>query len=222
MDLRFSQFEILTGTGAVFLCLVFVCVLSEASGIEEELGARVLDAVRKQDLFWASVEPRGQSILLTGAAPDYQAKRRAGEIAAAVPGVTDVDNRIAIIGEAGTCQQEIDDYLARERVTFKSGRAELHESSYPILDMLASIARNCGARLEIAAHTDAVGDAGVNLKLSQRRADEVRKYLVRSGVAEAQVDARGYGETQPIADNDTSEGREANRRIEFRVLGGST
>ncbi len=221
MDLRFSQFEILTATGALFLCLVFVCVFSEASDIEEELGSRALDAVRQQDLFWAGVEPSGQSIRLSGAAPHYDAKKKAGEIAAAVPGVTAVDNQIAIIGEAGTCQQEIDGYLARERVSFKSGRAELHDSSFPILDMLASIARNCGARLEIAGHTDAVGDADVNLKLSQRRADAVRRYLVRSGVAEHRVEARGYGETQPIADNSTAEGRKTNRRIEFRVLGGA-
>ena len=191
MDLRFSQFEILTATGALYLCLVFVCVFSEASDIEEELGSRTLEAVRKQDLFWASVEPSGQSIRLTGAAPHYDAKKKAGEIAAAVAGVTGVDNQIAIIGEAGTCQQEIEGYLAKERVSFKSGRAELHESSFPILDMLASIARNCGSRLEIAGHTDAVGDADVNLKLSQRRADAVRRYLVRSGVAEHRVEARG-------------------------------
>ncbi len=221
MDLRFSQFEILTGTGALFLCLVFVCVFSEASDIEEELGARALEAVRQQDLFWAGVEPQGQAIRLTGAAPHYQAKKKAGEIAASVDGVTSVVNEIAIIGEAGTCQQEIDGYLARERVSFKSGRAELHESSFPILDMLASIARNCGARLEVAGHTDAVGDANVNMKLSQRRADLVRKHLVRRGVAAERVEARGYGETQPIADNSTNDGRKSNRRIEFRVLGGA-
>ncbi len=221
MDLRFSQFEILTGTGALFLCLVFVCVFSEASDIEEELGARALEAVRQQDLFWAGVEPQGQAIRLTGAAPHYQAKKKAGEIAASVNGVTSVVNEIAIIGEAGTCQQEIDGFLARERVSFKSGRAELHESSFPILDMLASIARNCGARLEVAGHTDAVGDANVNMKLSQRRADLVRKHLVRRGVAAERVEARGYGETQPIADNSTNDGRKSNRRIEFRVLGGA-
>lgn len=221
MDLRFSQFEVLTAAGAMFLCLVFVCVFSEASEIEAELGARALEAVRKQDLFWASVEPHGQEILLTGAAPHYQAKKHAGEIALAVEGVGAVDNQISIIGEAGTCQQEIDGFLARERVSFKSGRAELRESSFPILDMLASIARNCGATLEVAGHTDSVGDASVNLKLSQRRSDAVRKYLVQSGVSAERVSARGYGETQPLADNTTADGRKANRRIEFRVLGGA-
>ena len=219
MDFRFSQFEVLTGTGAFLICLVFVCVFLEASDIEQELGAATSEAVRKQDLFWVSVAPSGQEIRLTGAAPDYQSKKRAGEIAAGVRGVTVVDNQIAIIGEAGTCQAEIDKYLKSERVTFKKGKAELAESSFPILGMLASIARNCDTRLEIAGHTDSVGDAAINLKLSQRRADAVLKYLVQRGVDPERMEAKGYGETQPVADNNTADGREANRRIEFRVIG---
>lgn len=222
MDLRFTQFEVLTTTGSFFICLLFVCVFLEASDIEQELGATAADAVSKQNLFWASVEPSGQEIVLTGAAPDYAAKKKAGEIAALIDGVTSVDNQIAIIGEAGTCQSEFNDYLTNERVSFKKGKAELSDSSYPLLSMLANIARNCDARLEVASHTDAEGDAAINLKLSQRRADAIRKYLVQSGVDAAQVEARGYGETQPIADSSTEEGRRANGRVEFRVIGGTS
>ena len=219
MDLRFSQFEILTTTGSFFVCLFFVCVFLEASDIEQELGSTASEAVSQQNLFWASATPSGQEIVLTGAAPDYGSRKRAGEIAASVPGVTSVDNQIAIIGEAGTCQNELDDFLARERVTFKKGKAELTDGSYPLLTLLASIARNCETRLEVASHTDAEGDAAINMKLTQRRADAVRKYLVQSGVDAEQVVARGYGETQPIADNATDEGKQANRRVEFRVIG---
>lgn len=219
MDLRFSQFEVLTTTGSFFICLFFVCVFLEASDIEQELGATAAEAVSQQNLFWASVTPSGQEIVLTGAAPDYNSKKRAGEIAANVAGVASVDNEIVIIGEAGTCQHELNDFLAKERVTFKKGKAEFVESSYPLLTLLASIARNCNTRLEIASHTDAEGDAAINMKLSQRRADAVRKYLVQSGVAAEQLEANGYGESQPIADNDTDEGRRANRRVEFRVIG---
>ena len=222
MDFQFSRFEIFTTTGALFLCLVFVCVFSEASDIEDALGTQVTQAVGKQDLFWASVEAQGQNILLTGAAPDYQSKKKAGQIALGVSGVTNVDNQIVIIGEAGTCQTELDDYLNDERVSFKTGKASLSESSYPLLGMLASVARNCNARIEIAGHTDSRGDASVNLKLSQRRADAVRKYLVQSGVNVDWVKAIGYGETQPVADNATQAGRKANRRIELRVLGGTS
>jgi len=219
MDLRFTQFEVLTTTGSFFVCLFFVCVFLEASAIEQQLGATAAEAVSRENLFWASVTPSGQEIVLTGAAPDYASRKRAGEIAASVPGVVSVDNRIAIIGEAGTCQKELDSFLAKETVTFKRGRADIAESSYPLLNMLASIARNCRTRLEIASHTDAEGDATINMKLSQRRADAVRKHLVQIGVAPEQLVARGYGETQPVADNATEEGRRANRRVEFRVIG---
>ena len=57
MDLRFSQFEVLTTTGSFFICLFFVCVFLEASDIEQELGATAAEAVGQQNLFWASVTP---------------------------------------------------------------------------------------------------------------------------------------------------------------------
>ncbi len=221
MELQFSRFEILTGSGALFLCLVFICVFTEASDIEGELSRKVNHVVDSENLFWASVEAQGQSIVLTGAAPDQPSRVRAGELAASIYGVTGVDNQIAVIGEAGTCQRELDSYLADQRVTFKSGRADFADSSFALMDMLAGVARGCDTRLEVAGHTDNVGDAAVNLKLSQRRADAVRKYLVQSGVEAEAVRAIGYGETQPVADNSTDQGREQNRRIEFRVLGGA-
>ncbi len=222
MDLRFTQFEVLTTTGSFFVCLFFVCIFLEASDIERELGASATAAVNKENLFWASVTPSGQQIVLTGAAPDYASRKRAGEVAALVDGVTSVDNEIVIIGEAGTCQNELDSFLAKEHVAFKRGKADISESSYGLLTVLASVARNCKTRLEIASHTDGEGDAAINLKLSQRRADAIRKHLVQIGVPAEQLVAHGYGETQPIANNATEEGREANSRVEFRVIGDAT
>jgi len=222
MDLRFSQFEVLTTTGSFFVCLFFVCIFLEASDIEQELGAAATAAVSQENLFWASVTPSGQKIVLTGAAPDYASRKRAGEVAAALDGVISVDNEIVIIGEAGTCQSDLDSFLATEHVAFKRGKAEITEASYGLLKVLAGIARTCKARLEIASHTDGEGDAAINLKLSQRRADVIRKQLVQNGVPADKLAAKGYGETQPIADNDTEEGRAANTRVEFRVIGGAT
>ena len=219
MDLRFSRFEVLTGTGAMFLCLGFVCVFSEASFIEHQLAARVLETVHEQDLFWSSVEPHGQEILLTGAARDAESVKRAGKLASLVAGVSTLDNQIIVIGEVGACQKEMDVLTTRRRVTFKTGRANLHDTSMPTLNKLARLARLCGVVLEVAGHMDSVGDSNVNLKLSQRRAEAVRVQLIRGGVRAQDVSARGYGEKQPIADNDSEEGRMANRRVEFRVLG---
>lgn len=74
-------------------------------------------------------------------------------------------------------------------------------------------------KVEIAGHTDSRGKDAYNLRLSQRRAESVRKFLVGEGVANGQLTARGYGETKPVADNKTDQGRALNRRVEFSVIG---
>ena len=122
MDFNYSPFEISTTTGALFLCLVFVCVFSEAKHIEQTLGAQAASAVAEQDLYWSSVEPSGQHMVLAGAAPDHAAKMAAERAAAAIWGVTAVDNQIEILGQGGACQSQLDEYLNNEKVTFKSGR----------------------------------------------------------------------------------------------------
>lgn len=221
MDVRFSQFEILTGAGTALVCLFFVCVFSEVSAIENALGAEVTSQVDHEDLYWSSVDVNGQSVVLSGAAPDVPAKRAAEQRARAVPGITAVDNSIEVIGEAGSCQQQLNDYLAKQGIAFKTGKAVVAERSHNTLGMLAMIVRTCDTTVEIAGHTDDRGDSAVNLHLSQRRADVVAKHLVRHGVAPARIRATGYGESQPIAENGTEAGRERNRRIEFRVLGGT-
>lgn len=219
MDLRFSHFEILTGSSVLILCLLLICVAVEADGIESELARHARIAVSGEGLYWVSATPSGQKITLTGSATNHAARERAAAYVAAVPGVTRVQNDIAIIGETGTCQQEFDTLLADEQLNFRSGRSEISESSFPLLHLLATIARGCGAGIEIAGHTDSSGNRAINMVLSQRRAEEVRRHLVSSGVAPRQVKAVGYGETQPLADNTMEEGRRANRRIEFRVIG---
>ena len=221
MDLRFSQFEILTGAGTALVCLFFICVFSEVSSIEDTLAAEVTAQVESDDLYWSSVELNGQHVLLSGAAPDVPAKRAAARRAGSVPGVVSIENAIQVIGETGTCQQQLNDYLTKEQIQFKSGKADVAESSYQALSMLAMIVRTCDTVVEIAGHTDDQGDAEVNQYLSQRRAEVVAKHLVRHGVDPNQLRAKGYGEAQPIAQNTTEDGRKLNRRIEFRVLGGT-
>lgn len=219
MDFRFSHFEILTGAGTLLLCLFFICVFSEASAIENTLAADLSNSIEAEDLYWSSVEVNGQSVLLSGAAPDVPAKRSAEQRAWAVAGIISVDNQIQVIGAAGTCQQQLNDYLANETINFKTGKAEIAESSFHALSMLAMIVRTCDTQVEVAGHTDGRGDAAINLHLSKRRAEIVAKHLVRHGVDPEQIRAKGYGESQPLADNSTDDGRKLNRRIEFRVLG---
>jgi K(+)-stimulated pyrophosphate-energized sodium pump len=71
---------------------------------------------------------------------------------------------------------------------------------------------------EVAGHTDNTGDAAANLTLSQQRAEAVVAELVKDGIDAARLRARGYGQTRPIGDNDTEEGRAQNRRTELHII----
>ncbi len=111
--------------------------------------------------------------------------------------------------------------VIKENIFFETNRARIRQSSYPLLDRIASLilAHPELVRIEVQGHTDSRGRAAYNLRLSEQRAQSVRDYLIqRGGVAPTRLTARGYGLTRPIADNDTAEGRAANRRVEFRIL----
>jgi outer membrane protein OmpA-like peptidoglycan-associated protein len=106
-----------------------------------------------------------------------------------------------------------------ENVFFDFGKASLKKESFPALDELyKSLDFNPTMQIEIAGHTDSVGSDQANLKLSQGRANSVRAYLIKKGIEARRVQAKGYGETQPIASNSTEKGRQMNRRTEVRVL----
>lgn len=104
-------------------------------------------------------------------------------------------------------------------VRFRTGSAAIDPATYPALDSLARFLRASGARVEIAGHTDNVGNASANRILSQRRADSVKRHLIsRLRIPASQLTAKGYGQQLPKADNITAEGRAQNRRVEITVL----
>ena len=219
MDLQFSRFEIITGTGALFLGLLFVCLFVKAGAIQAAVGAASAEALASEPLYWHAVEARGRQLLVSGAVADDAARQRAGDRAAAVRGVAAVTNRIRVVGAAGACQRRVDAVLRASPVLFRPGRAEPLDSSVAVLNALAGALNECNAAFEIANHTDDRGSAAVNLTLSQRRADLVMRHLVFAGVDADRLQAVGYGESQPLADNGTESGRAANRRLELRVMG---
>ena len=105
------------------------------------------------------------------------------------------------------------------RVNFEFGEAGLLSVSQSTLDAVADVLRRYPAlRVRVGGHTDSVSSSAFNLRLSQRRADAVRDYLVGSGVEADRVEAIGFGEGQPVASNDTETGRALNRRVEFVAL----
>ncbi len=104
-------------------------------------------------------------------------------------------------------------------IYFASGSTRLDTKSAPLLDSLANIVLRCpGMVIEVGGHTDSVGSDAVNQRLSEARAGSVVRYLQGKGLGNDTMIAKGYGESQPIADNATRDGRSDNRRIEFKVL----
>ncbi len=104
-------------------------------------------------------------------------------------------------------------------VNFELNSARLTEGSIRVLDdAAATLKKHSDIKAEVAGHTDSTGDASYNQQLSQRRAESVMRFLVSKGVDAGRLNAKGYGESSPIADNGTREGRAKNRRVELRVL----
>ncbi len=104
-------------------------------------------------------------------------------------------------------------------IFFETGKANLSPESRLDLDKAIELMRtNPSMVIEVGGHTDNVGDEGANMRLSHERAKSVRQYLVEANISPDRIEAKGYGETTPVAENDTEEGRAANRRTEFIIL----
>ncbi len=123
---------------------------------------------------------------------------------------------LAAVPTPEECVADVNAVIARTKITFTPSSAEIATTARPVLDELAGILVNCPPIwMEIGGHTDAQGSEGGNQALSQARAEAVLLALQGRRVDVSGMTAVGYGETKPIADNDSEEGREANRRIEF-------
>ena len=120
--------------------------------------------------------------------------------------------------DATVCQQLFSELLGKAKIRFESGRATIDPDSAGLLDHLVETASRCPtANIEVAGHTDTDGDEAANQDLSERRAQAVVDDLVKAGLPADRFTAVGYGSTQPVASNDTEDGKAQNRRIEFVV-----
>ncbi len=121
------------------------------------------------------------------------------------------------------CQEQLTVVQDSGKIAFEPGSATVAGGSSATLDQIATVLEHCGpVQLEIQGHTDSQGREIMNERLSQSRAQSVLNELRARRIPTLTFVARGYGETQPIADNETEEGREANRRIVFQVLNNAT
>lgn len=107
---------------------------------------------------------------------------------------------------------------ALQGVQFETGKSTIKKESFAILNNVVNVmTENPSYKLFIAGHTDNVGNADKNLQLSKERAAAVEKYLESKGAATERVRSEGFGQSTPVADNATKEGKAKNRRVEFKV-----
>ncbi|MCI4663306.1 MAG: OmpA family protein [Neomegalonema sp.] len=191
-----------------------------------------LEALGQLDSGSLRVEPG--AIILRGKTQGAIDARRAGAaLAEKAPKSFARFSRVEIVetrpkkdGEKGPdlaskpCVDALNKDVKKNPVRFDSGSTAISSDSEAVLDVLAAIIRRCpAARIEVGGHTDSLGSAEGNAALSRDRAEAVRRALIARRAPRAQLTAKGYGPSEPVASNDTEEGREKNRRIEFKLLG---
>ena len=117
------------------------------------------------------------------------------------------------------CVAAINEAADTKKITFAPGSTDIEADALPTIDAISELLRDCQTvQIEIGGHTDSQGRESMNQQLSQARADAVLNAIMSRRVLTSNLTSRGYGESQPIADNGTEEGREANRRIEFKLI----
>jgi OOP family OmpA-OmpF porin len=120
---------------------------------------------------------------------------------------------VLALDEQQRCDTGFDDILGSANIRFRTGSANIDRGNEGLLQQLAELARSCPGSLVVEGHTDSRGDASANRELSLARAAAVRDALIQLGIDTDRVTAKGYGESMPIADNETPNGRATNRRI---------
>ena len=139
-------------------------------------------------------------------------------LVAAAPGATVSDDMLTLIASIDVVAA-LNEQFAIEPVQFALGSAEILDASGAVLTRVAAALNEAPAlSVEVQGHTDNTGDPASNEALSQARAESVIAFLVDAGVSADRLNGVGFGQTEPVADNSTADGRQANRRIEFEIV----
>lgn len=169
----------------------------------------------------------GGSISLIGQVPTQADKDKVYQDAVkACPPNTTINNLLTISGQKSLSEDQakvqvkLNEQLAGKIIEFETGKDQLTDKGKAVLDELAVIFKGSTDNLQIDGHTDNQGNPAANKSLSERRAETVKKYLVAKALDANRFTTKGFGQEKPIADNNTEDGKQRNRRIEFQVLGG--
>ena len=137
---------------------------------------------------------------------------------AALPNGANWSVAIEQLAPLDACKESVGALAKRNAILFATGKATLTANSLPVLDELAGDLKVCpDTYVHVEAHTDADGVADANLALSVARAEAVVAQLIKRGIDEGRLYAEGYGESDPVASNDTKDGKAKNRRVEFEI-----
>jgi OmpA-OmpF porin, OOP family len=132
--------------------------------------------------------------------------------------VTEQEMKQEVTADASSLKDELDKsgHVAVYGILFDTGKATIQPSSEDTLKQIARLMQdNADLKLRIEGHTDNVGSAASNQALSEKRAQSVKAWLVSNGIAAGRLTAKGFGDTKPVADNTTGDGRSKNRRVEL-------
>jgi outer membrane protein OmpA-like peptidoglycan-associated protein len=217
---------VLSGAILAFGSLCYWCLHSHSFEIQQDVAGRVQQTLAGNRIPSQNMTVDGRDVVLSGIAGSHEIAADTQKLVAGVEGVRTVEARVIPAADTapdakaaalttGT-QGKIDSLLAQDVVEFDPASAQLTPHGRAVLDQIAPmLAASPALFCEIQGHTDSAGDPNANKALSYRRALETKNYLVNQGIAPERLEPKAYGDTQPIASNQTAAGRRKNRRINF-------
>ena len=214
------------------LALVILCVLClwcRAPAIEDDLRGQALICVEDAGVDAGVLAVSGRDVTLEGAVASLGVGDAVEACITAIPGIRVVNNNLQIVAPVkqprapepaivDTPEVNLDDLLAGKVVEFATDSSDLTAQARSVLDEVAAIMKANPGRVEIAGYADSRQTQEYNLWLSERRAESVQRYLVATGLDAGRFQVAEYGESNPVASNNTAGGQQDNRRVEFHVL----
>ncbi len=162
----------------------------------------------------------GDTLYLEGSVPSEEASQQFEESVTGSVGSDRVINNFQISDDAVFDPSQPVELTVAETVLFSTGRADVSERYGPLIGLAVDLMEShADSTLTIIGHTDDIGEEETNLRLSMERARATANALISRGIDVDRIDIQGRGETEPLAPNDTVEGRQANRRVEFLIHG---
>ena len=202
--------------------LSYLCVNHHAQSIPIDLKTRADAALKAAGFETQALAFDGRTASLTGFADSAETSAIAIAAVRSVTGVAEVKTKI-IPGsktsvESTKFETKLQDVIAGQIVEFDTASSKLTLTGKELLNQMVLVLKEFpGKSVEVSGHTDSEGYYDMNLILSKERAAAVKAYLVTQGIEPGRLYAVGVGPDNPVADNNTKEGRQKNRRIEFHV-----